>query len=67
MKYLILIFLIGCGGFSEYKKPFIIVGKRNGGYVCSGKDYSYKFVDANGHVYTFCESTEKYSIGDTIK
>lgn len=60
-----VLFIIGCENrLPPTKKPFIIINKE---YRNRGLD-SYRFVDQDGRVSDwFQDSSEKYSIGDTIK
>ena len=66
---LLLVVLLGCNNVPKQPpaKPFIITYKFPEGQRCNGNFCSYEYTDANGRVVQFCETENKYDVGDTIK
>lgn len=64
--YIILPFIItSCVKQQPFKKPFVILDKNINAY--SDNRCLYQYQDANGRTCDFCDTNEKYNIGDTIK
>jgi len=68
-KLLILILFIGLISCNNEppKKPFIVTFKFPDSDRCAGLDCRYEYTDQNGTIRGFCDTREKYNIGDTLK
>jgi hypothetical protein len=57
----------GCDNEKPIEKPFIIIYKYPNSGMCSDDYCHYQYIDQNGNKSYFCETENKYNIGDTIK